>query len=462
MAYVIFSTPGHGRYLYDREVNRLVSIDEEEYTSLTILRESTLGQECKKRFQEKGLCLPTKLKEIVHDDTNYLSDFLQRRVSELVLQVTQNCNLRCEYCAYSGSYFNRIHTAKRMPLDVAKQGVDFLISHSIDQKEVHVGFYGGEPLLEFDLIRQVVEYVETEYAGKKVNFGLTTNATLLTEKTIPFFVEKNFHIMISMDGPEEIHDKHRRFVNGRGSYEILMHNLQLLQQNHNDFYRQLSTNTVLSPDVDVKMLQNFFADNSIVNKLSNQVSLLTDVGAKEEIRYDDSVYVAFQEGRVKLFLHLMGYLAYDDVSVLGRNYLATLTQMYQICKSAGSIGEKGHPGGPCIPGMRRLFMDVEGNFYPCERVSEEPCMRIGSLKSGFDQEKIKSFINVGKMTEQQCKQCWAFAFCEQCIAQAIDGTNISAEKRFSRCNNVRSNVLGKLRDLAFLMENKVDFERISG
>ncbi len=462
MSYIVFRAPGKSRYLYDREANLLVSLSEEDYTALTTQQDKPEGRACTKRLQEYGLCLPTKLEEIEHNDTRFLNEFLQRRVSELVLQVTQNCNLRCEYCAYSGSYYNRTHTAKRMSLDTALQGVDFLMSHSMDQKEVHVGFYGGEPLLEFDLIRQVVAYVENEYAGKKVTFGLTTNATLMTEEIVSFFVEKDFHVMISLDGPEELHDKHRRFVNGRGSYKIMMKNLTSLRQNHYDYYRKLSTNTVLSTDQDIGMIQAFFAENSIVNELNNQMTLLTDVGTKEEIRYDDSAYEAHQEGQLKLFLHLMGYFAFDDVPIWGQNYLAPLSQIYKAYKSTSPISRKAHPGGPCTPGIRRLFMDVEGNFYPCERVSEEPCLRIGSLQTGFDQKRIESFINVGKLTEQQCKQCWAFSFCGQCIAQAIDGTEISAKKRLARCNTFRANTLERLRNLAFLMENNVDFERING
>lgn len=86
------------------------------------------------------------------------------------MQVTQNCNLRCQYCVYSGSYINRVHNNKRMSVEVAKQAIDFLVKHSENSKEISIGFYGGEPLLEVPLIREVVDYAEGVFSGK--NFFL--------------------------------------------------------------------------------------------------------------------------------------------------------------------------------------------------------------------------------------------------------------------------------------------------
>ncbi|MDL0414458.1 4Fe-4S cluster-binding domain-containing protein, partial [Clostridioides difficile] len=109
----------------------------------------------------------------MHPETKYIKYHIENNLSSIILQVTQNCNLRCDYCIYSGSYSNRVHTNKRMNIDVAKRSIDYLIKNSSQLNEVSVGFYGGEPLLEFDLIKQIVEYVKVVGEGKEIYFNLT-------------------------------------------------------------------------------------------------------------------------------------------------------------------------------------------------------------------------------------------------------------------------------------------------
>jgi organic radical activating enzyme len=102
----------------------------------------------------------------------------------MILQVTQQCNLRCQYCAYSGAYYNRTHNSARMSFETAKRAIDFLLARSHESDHVHVGFYGGEPLLEFDLIKRCVDYVKKSVEGRSITFGITTNATLLNDEKI--------------------------------------------------------------------------------------------------------------------------------------------------------------------------------------------------------------------------------------------------------------------------------------
>ncbi len=144
----------------------------------------------------------------------------------ITLQVTQNCNLHCSYCAYSGNYENRSHKALNMDIETAKKGIDYLIEHSPDNEIVDIGFYGGEPLLTFNLIKECVAYAEKKAEGKNMMFNLTTNGTLIKPEMIDFFEKHNVSITISIDGPREIHDLNRKFAHsGTGSFDIMMKNL---------------------------------------------------------------------------------------------------------------------------------------------------------------------------------------------------------------------------------------------
>ena len=152
-------------------------------------------------------------------------------LSQLILQVTQQCNLRCAYCAYSGIYEgHRVHQNKRMSFELAKRGIDFFIKHSREKDSIDIGFYGGEPLLEFDLLKKCTEYARGLVEGKELTFGLTTNGTLLKDEIAEYLVENDFRIGISLDGPKREHDINRRFANGKGSFDTIIQNVKRLKK----------------------------------------------------------------------------------------------------------------------------------------------------------------------------------------------------------------------------------------
>ena len=112
-----------------------------------------------------------------------------------------------------------------MRVETALRAVDFFLERSSGVEEVTIGFYGGEPVLEFDLIKQVIDHVEKHYPARKVRYNFTTNLTLFTDEVIDYVLEKNIQIMISIDGPQPVQDKYRTFVNGKGSFATVTANV---------------------------------------------------------------------------------------------------------------------------------------------------------------------------------------------------------------------------------------------
>lgn len=213
-----------GRYCYDVNKDEIIQLPDIVYAYLAGEAEKTdYVKTYMERLYERGYLKSKRVMTTKHPATDYLPYYYNTKLNFLILQVTQNCNLRCEYCVYSGNYRTRSHDNKRMSFDLAQKGIDFLYQHSRDSTRIIIGFYGGEPLLEFDLIKKCVFYIEKLFYGKKVIFTITTNATLLKESVVEFLVEKNFNLIISLDGPKEIHDKSRRFSNSKkSSYEALI------------------------------------------------------------------------------------------------------------------------------------------------------------------------------------------------------------------------------------------------
>lgn len=463
-----------GYYIFDVNTNAILKIKQDSYNLLKKITSSQAFSEelyksyCEdetiKNLEDSGFLLSKKVKEVVHPYSNILEYYMSRNIKMLTLQVTQQCNLRCEYCAYSGIYANREHKNVKMSLETAKKGIRFLIENSIDTEEVNIGFYGGEPLLEFNLVKEAILYAKSISEGKKLTFSFTTNGTLFTKEIIEFMMAHDVMITISLDGPKEVHDKNRRFaVSGCGTFEKVIKNLDFFKKNYPEYFNKIIFNAVFDGSNNFNCLNEFFTTYDVIkdcnistSEVSKEYALFDKPNSED---YDTQLnYEIF-----KMYLSKLNRVNSKNVSKLVLQYYDSLERsMVKDRKLRTQLSDKGHHGGPCIPGAQRLFMDVNGNFYPCERVSEnsEP-MHIGHVDTGFDYEKIRRLLNVGELTKESCVNCWAFRFCTQCAAYADNLDELSKEKKSANCNWVRTSLDENLKDYCMLNEFGYRFDEDS-
>lgn len=455
-------------YLYDVNTKMLVGIsknlyeflnnmDQEEY----VIIPDDLENEVNRLLKYNIFNEPNFDYEIEYPQCEYIEDILNNCMRTITLQVTQNCNLRCKYCVYSGSYENRIHTNKRMSFETAQKAIEFLHEHSSLSAAVSIGFYGGEPLLEIELIKKCVDYAKKIFDGKDLSFTMTTNATLLTETIMDFLVENNFYVTISFDGPQKIQDKNRVLADGKqGSFNIVMKNVEQFLGKYPEFSEHINFNAVLDPTNDFECSNEFFMNYDTVQKNKARGVLISTDGLKKELERDEAFTIAYEYEMFKNFLWSCGKIK-EVGSKLTVSYLEQLEQLV-VDRAIGLEKNKkyAHPGGPCLIGVHKFFVSAEGNFYPCERVDESiECTRIGNLEEGFDFERIKMLLNIGKLTENECKQCWAFQFCTQCFRSAVDGECLSKSKRLSKCKATRYNAEQSLKNYIVLKEYGSTFGR---
>lgn len=461
MTYKALKT-GINTYLYDRQENRIVKINKEDYLKLHELENGIINEEnenVKKRFIKHGLCKENELEKIEHPHTGNLEFYLNEQIEQVTLQLTQDCNLRCEYCAYSGKYKNRIHSKRSMSYEVACKAIDYMVKHSRCTKKCILGFYGGEPLLEISLIKKIVTYIESNCEGKEFTYMITTNATLLSDDIVDYLVEKNFVLMISIDGPKNIHNLNRCFENGIGSYDIIMNNLLRMKERYPDYYQKCSTNTVISPNQGFICVENFLINDDVMNSLTAKLSLISDAGTNDDIHYEDEVFIEQRKDELKQLLIMLGEIGEDTKNTLFGDYQQEMYRLYSMLCSGGLHAKKGHPSGPCIAGAKKTFIDVDGNIYPCEKVTECDATSLGDIFSGISIDKAKDMINIAQITEQQCKDCWAFIFCFSCVASCLDESGISAEKRLRKCEGIRGAALENLKNILRLQEYGYTFEK---
>lgn len=458
----LFET-SEGYYIYDVNTDCILKISRESYLFMKQMQaecvEVTEPQEVK-MLKNCGFLKPDKVKKTEHPDTQLLKYHCSNKVEGIILQVTQNCNLRCKYCAYSGGYKNRSHANKRMSETIAIRAIDFLIEHSRESDSVSIGFYGGEPLLEFELIRKCVEYAADHIEGKYIFFNLTTNGTLLKEDVVDFFVKYKVLVTISLDGPEEVHDKNRKYMGSeRGSFETIMSNLRLIQQKYPLYFQQnISYNTVFETD-NYNHVRDFFNENALFKKAIVMTSMVTDVNSKRKVEKSDRFY---EESSYSHFLACLSLL--ERIDIKEHNSFMTMqistigdSRKWKYGKQRNQLPDKWHHGGPCIPGVMRLFVDVTGNFYPCEKVSEI-CekMIIGNLEKGYDLKRVEKMLNIEASRGEKCFDCWAYSECKICVGNmSIDDTEDDLERR---CINMRNRVENDFKDYCVLKELGVDFD----
>lgn len=231
-------------YYYDSGTGKVAQINENVYKVLTKFLESEnfwdfmkldmseqefykAINEIKDAINKESILSANKFDCLTGKTYEQIDEILDNEIQNVTLEVTEKCNLRCKYCIYNESHPEyRAFGHKNMDWEVAKKAVDFLKAHSQNSDERHIGFYGGEPLINYDLIKKT-----TDYANKlfdKMIYSMTTNATLMNEEIADYIMRNKFNIIVSLDGYKELHNKNRLFVSGEGSFENTIRGLKIL------------------------------------------------------------------------------------------------------------------------------------------------------------------------------------------------------------------------------------------
>lgn len=391
---------------------------------------------------------------------------LQNNMHSITLELSEQCNLRCKYCIYNKDYSSyREFSPHNMSYDTAKAAVDFLMKNSPLKEKVSVGFYGGEPLLQFPLIKKVVEYINEKYSERNVFYTMTSNMTLMTSEKASFLSSiKNFSIVASIDGPKEIHNENRLFENGKGSFDAAYNGLITYASIHKKSInsdKPIMCSLVLSePYTEEKFekINSFFAD---INKKYKVGVLISYVS------YDpkSTKYIPIEE-RPENDWKDENYYVYDPLMIWNyqnidsRNFTDDYFTQEMLNIHIRSISDQPmcnySLNGCCIPGSRRLYVTAKGDFLPCERVGSS--FSIGNVVDGFDLEKIrKNYID--DFIEQEikyCGECWAINLCSNCYISCFGENDVDFSYRHSTCKSTRKRISESLSLYHELMSSHPD------
>lgn len=360
------------------------------------------------------------------DHFSNIKEQLQTRLGLIQLEITERCNLRCGYCVYSSHFKEkRNHSMKDMRQSTAFMAIDHLRKYSQAKESVSVGFYGGEPLLCFPLIQSCVRYARAIMKAPIPTFTITTNATLVTPSIAKYLRDEEFGVLVSIDGPQDVHDDYRKDLYGVGSFERTLTGLRTLYDVFGQDKSRLSISMVYGPPYSRERIDRIASLWDMYPWISRDMvpTISYPLGYQKPLKNNE------QSGDTDFSL-------FDWAS---ENYLQAYKRGNRPHPIAVSIIEKElarfikrntHAAprsifalnGCCVPGVRKQFVCADESIMICERIGKAPA--IGSVESGVDIELVEReyVTNYAEMSLPLCSDCWAVHLCKLCYMHAfIDG-----------------------------------------
>jgi uncharacterized protein len=345
---------------------------------------------------------------------------VSRSITDITLNLTSHCNLRCSYCwndygTYSNRTFRKNKTLipagfaknSQMPVEVARKAVDILVESSGDDKDLVVDFYGGEPLLNLKTLLATVDYCRQNQKKWGVNFHflLATNGTLLTPKVAGVLLKKGVQIAVSIDGPQKIHDRNRPFAGGKGSFSAITRNLKNMPEGIMKRLVGRATVTPVYPDMSslyrslrrlgferVELFESedachrltpqrerfFFSSDRQYRRLCRQYERL----ARRYIKDTVSGFLDYRKTFFNRFFKLMQRLYYHREVT-----------------------------GGCPAAVGQFAVDIAGGIYPCTSFLGLEEFRLGNINNGLEAEKLRLFLKTVNKRFQHCRECSLFSLC---------------------------------------------------
>lgn len=329
---------------------------------------------------------------------DYITEFKERPtvVKALCLHIAHDCNLACKYCfAEEGEYHG---DRSMMSFEVGKQALDFLVQNSGNRRNLEVDFFGGEPLMNFEVVKQLVAYGRSleEKHNKKFRFTLTTNGVLLDDEVMEFANKEMANVVLSIDGRKEVHDMMRPTRNGRGSYDLIIDKFKKfakLRAGKSYYVRGTFTHDNLDFSKDVLHL----ADEGF-----DQISVEPVVGPEEE-RY------TIKEADLPKIMEEYDLLAREIIKREKEGRGFTFFH-FMIDLTGGPCVAKRLSG--CGSGTEYLAVTPWGDLYPCHQFVGEDDFAVGNVFDGVTRQDIVSeFKKTSVYSKEDCRECFARFYC---------------------------------------------------
>lgn len=367
--------------------------------------------------------LPTKTNPLEIKEDTLRHTILRDGLYELLLEVTTNCNFRCRYCVFGGSYRDfRTHGYSYMTLETAMKGIDLYFEYLREgalfnpMREPTIAFYGGEPLLNFKLIEKCVEYMNRAYSDEfALRYTITTNASLINKRIAEFLVKNNFDVFISLDGPKNEHDRNRVLSNGRGTFDLVMRGISNLKEAQREYGSNKEYFALVTYDIKSNLyaISKFFDNESPIRPIF--VNPVRPLGTTYYYKFTQEDYINHKRMLRELFrIFIMNSKSNDNKSIFTEILFggpATLVFYRNMLNRKNPVAMF---TSTCVPGFK-LYITTSGKIQVCERASSTTV--IGDVDKGLDFSAIKTLIQkYFKLIMDKCNYCGLAYSCARCFA----------------------------------------------
>lgn len=374
-------------------------------------------------------------------------------IRNLTLEITQQCNCRCEYCIYSGSYSDhRSHSNVSMSQETALSALEFYKDHCRDCEKASVSFFGGESLIEFELIKETISKASLLFSEKPIAFNISTNGILLNNDVSKWISNHpNVSVLVTINGPT--HDLYRKTINHEPTLERIMSNIKELRRNYPAVYnRQINFIANIPSLENILPLKQFYETH-----LQKPPILLTNISEKNgdlkilEITKVDSIK------EMSIWYELAKKYFETKDKFLDRLFRAKIKRIHER-----RIYEKNDEIilNNCLPFRSNCFVSADGNFNICEK---NATMSFGNVKEGFNYKKVKLLVRkANEAINAKCRSCWAQRLCSICFAD-MDINPITMETTISDkyCYFEKKDIITSLQIYsAFVLFHKKTFDEI--
>lgn len=430
MSNYIILTYNDQKYIYDAYNNELRQISEELCIMIENKKKNNRYFELINKYGIRDV-LEKKHLQIDSPMTEQCNKWkIEHKQKHLVISLTERCNMRCEYCGYRDKY-NSEYKPATISDEILKKALLQFFKHSIKSEDVYISFYGGEPLIEQDKIKYAVKFCEENHLGQKLNYCITTNGVHLNELFIDFLVQHNFLLIVSLDGPQHIHDRYRKSVNGEDTYSKIINNIKIIKRKYPLYFKEnVMFNAVMAPPYKFDVISDFFG-SSKVNMMEVKITdYFTDYLKKCEI--DTCKKSPEYEGPM-----------YDIMLTIKE-----LKKFHIIAKDTTHILKD--PCGYCLPFSKRVFVNPKGNILVCEKVDEKcDSYVVGNVDNWINYHKLNRLLqNTTKNVQKNCLNCWAIRFCNTCFMNENE-----MESKGMYCDEIRDKVKREYEKYIELLQN---------
>ena len=330
-------------------------------------------------------------------------------VKALCLLVAHTCDLNCSYCFASQGKFHGKEGI--MTIETAKRAIDFLVENSGNRRNLEVDFFGGEPLLNFELCKETVAYARSieKAHNKNFRFTLTTNGVKLTDEVIEWANKECYNVVLSLDGRKEVHDRFRVDRAGRGSYDRIVPNFQKFVESRGDkSYYMRGTFSHYNTDFTNDIFH--MADDLGFSELSME-PVVTDPSSPSALTEED-LPVLYEQ--YEILAKDMLRREKDGKPITFYHYMIDLEHGPCVYKRVSGCGS----------GTEYMAVTAWGDLYPCHQFVNDPEYKLGNIWDGVQRENIRDeFKECNVYSRPECKECWARMYCAGgCAANALHAT----------------------------------------